>query len=133
MRKFLLLGCVTFMFVSCNMTKTFTMLNAKSHMSMEKNDYIESKIKRVNYLDFSDDQKVKLERLWEIEKEKLNALNDRKNKEIAPIIYESEMNFREILTAEQREIYLQRKQNTIEPQFLSDKQLAELKRIYKLQ
>ncbi|NBL65816.1 hypothetical protein GV828_11450 [Flavobacterium sp. NST-5] len=133
MKKLLLLGCVTFMFVSCNMTKTFTMLNAKSHMNMEKNDYIEEKIKRVNYLDFSDDQKLKLERLWEIEKEKLDAVVVRKNKNIAPIIYESELNFREVLTAEQREIYLKRKQNMIEPQFLSDKQLSELKRIYKLQ
>lgn len=119
-------------FTSCRMTKTFTMVNAKSSMAMETENFVQGKIERVKYLQLDDEQKLAAENLWVAEKSQLDALPDKKNKNIAPIIYKSELDFRNILNEEQLAEYKKRSQSLITPMFMSDKQLAEIKRIYKL-
>lgn len=120
------------MFTSCRMTKTFTMMNAKSSMAMETENFVQGKIERVKYLQLDDEQKLAAEKLWVAEKAELDALPNKKNKNIAPIIYNSELDFRKLLNEEQLAEYLKRSQSLITPMFLSDKQIAELKRIYDL-
>lgn len=132
MKKFLLLALIAMMLTSCRVTKTFTLLNAKGTSNNSEMQFLKNKGERVAFLDLSDDQKVKSVAIWETEKRELGDAYSKKNKEIAPIIYKSETEFRKLLTEEQLTKYREKYKSLLTSSGLNDKQLEELKRIYKL-
>ncbi|HEU4496771.1 MAG TPA: hypothetical protein VFR70_06940 [Flavobacterium sp.] len=122
-------------FTSCRITKTLTMINAKSVIHYEDADFYQGKADAISFLILDDSQKEKAVQIWKAEKQGLNKIDASKNSEIAPIIYKSENDFRAILTAEQLKAYKGKLREAISPNspyFLNDRQLEELKRIYDL-
>lgn len=134
MKKYLLFSLLIALTTlsSCKITKTFTMINAKSNSDMQEADFLQSKADKITFIDLSDEQKQQLITIWKTEKQELGKAREKKNKEIAPIIYKSEMAFRKILTEKQLETYREKNKNLYTPGYLNDKQIEELKRIYKL-
>ncbi len=128
---FLLLIAITTL-TSCRITKTVTMLNTKSTATNTMDEFLKGKAERVSFLDFSDLQKEQALAIWENEKQQLESIDISKNSEIAPVIYKSENDFRSILTDEQLKEYRETIRNTLSPYLLNDRQLIEIKRIYKL-
>lgn len=128
---FLLLIAITTL-TSCRITKTVTMLNTKSTATNTLDEFLQGKAERVSFLDFSDLQKEQALAIWENEKKQLGSINISKNAEIAPVIYKSENDFRSILTHAQLKEYRETIKNHISPYLLNDRQLEEIKRIYKL-
>ena len=128
---FLLLIGITAL-TSCRITKTVTMLNTKSTATNTMDEFLKGKAERVSFLDFSDLQKEQALAIWENEKQQLESIDISKNSEIAPVIYKSENDFRSILTDEQLKEYRETIRNTLSPYVLNDRQLVEIKRIYKL-
>ena len=117
---------------SCRITKTFTLLNAKSASDQKESDFLQSKADKISFLNLSEDQKEKAIIIWKTEKDALGNAHKKKNKEIAPIIYKSEMDFRNILTEEQLATYREKYKSLYQSGYMNDRQLEELKRIYKL-
>lgn len=134
MRKFFLFAILitTATLTSCRVTKTFTLLNAKSASDQKEADFLQAKADKITFLNLSDEQKEKVVEIWKTEKQELGDAHDKKNKEIAPIIYKSEMNFRKTLTDSQLSIYREKYKSLYQPGYLNDKQIEELVRIYKL-
>lgn len=132
MKKLLLLALISITLTSCRVTKTFTLLNAKGSSNNTEMAFLKNKGERFAFLDLSDEQKQKAVKIWEIEKRELGDAYSKKNKEIAQIIYKSETNMRSILTDEQLSQYREKYKGLLTPAGMNDKQLEELKRIYKL-
>jgi len=134
MKKYLLFSLLIALTTlsSCKVTKTLTMMNAKSISDMRESDFFQTKADKITFIDLNDDQKERLVEIWKTEKLELGKAREKKNKEIAPIIYKSEMAFRNTLTAQQLEIYREKNKDLYTSGYLNDKQIAELKRIYKL-
>lgn len=126
----LLIGITTL--TGCRITKTVTMLNTKSSATKTVDVFLQEKAQRVSFLDFSDLQKKQALAIWENEKQQLESIDISKNAQIAPVIYKSENDFRSILTDAQLKEYRETIANQISPYFLNDRQLEEIKRIYKL-
>lgn len=99
---------------------------------MRESDFLQTKADKITFIELNDDQKERLVEIWKTEKLELGKAREKKNKEIAPIIYKSEMAFRNTLTAQQLEIYREKNKDLYTSGYLNDKQIAELKRIYKL-
>lgn len=134
MKKYLLLAILISISIltSCQVTKTITMVNAKGSTNKDEMEFLKSKGQHVAFLNLSEEQKIKAVTIWQREKRELGDAYSKKNKEIAPIIYKSENDFRSILTEEQLANYKETYKSRYTPAGLNDKQLAELKRIYKL-
>lgn len=133
MKKFLLLTfLVLTTLTSCRITKTFTLINAKGNTNKTELEFLKMKGERFAFLELSDEQKEKAITIWQTEKQELGDAYSKKNKEIAPIIYKSEISTRSLLTAEQLKKYSEKYKGLYTPAGLNDKQLEELKRIYKL-
>lgn len=127
MKKLLLALLVVFIATSCRVTKSYTMMSAKSNSELTESDFINKKLYAVQFLELSQEQKNKATEIWkkEISGLKMPLL---KNENIAPVIYNSEIEFRKLLTEEQKEKYKVVSSNI----FLKDHQIEELKRIYNL-
>jgi hypothetical protein len=134
MKKFLLLFILisTATLTSCRVTKTFTLLNAKSASDQKETDFLQAKADRITFLKLSEEQKEKAITIWKTEKQELGNAHKKKNSEIASIIYKSEMDFRNILTEEQLSTYREKYKNLYQSGYMNDKQIEELVRIYKL-
>jgi len=133
MKKYLLFALIAIStLTSCRVTKTITMINAKGTTNQTEIEFLKSKAERVAFLNLSEEQKIKAVAIWEIEKRALGDAYAKKNKEIAPIIYKSESDFRSILTEQQLITYRDTYKSSYAPSSLNDRQLSELKRIYKL-
>ena len=132
MKKILLFAIIAIMFTSCRVTKTFTLLNAKGSSNNTEMEFLKNKGERVAFLNLSDAQKQKALEIWQTEKRELGDAYSKKNKEIAPIIYKSETSLRGILTEEQLTQYREKYKGLLTSAGLNDRQLDELKRIYKL-
>ena len=132
MKKFLLFAFIAITFTSCRVTKTFTIINARGTSNNTEMQFLKSKGERVAFLDLSDEQKEKAIVIWQTEKRELGDAYTKKNKEIAPIIYKSETELRSLFTEEQLTKYREKYNGLLTSSGLNDKQLEELKRIYKL-
>lgn len=134
MKKFILIAVliVSTTFTSCRVTKTFTMLNAKSQSEQNENDFIQNKADKITFLNLSEDQKQDVVKIWKAEKISLGNAREKKNSEIATILLKSENDFRAVLTEGQLKNYRESYKNLYTSGYLNDKQLEELKRIYKL-
>lgn len=133
MKKFLLLTFIAITtLTSCRVTKTFTLLNAKGSSNNTEMAFLKNKGERFAFLDLSDEQKKNAVQIWETEKQELGDAYSKKNKEIAAIIYKSETSMRNILTDEQLAKYREKYKGLLTSAGMNDRQLEELKRIYKL-
>jgi len=132
MKKILLLAIIAITLTSCRVTKTFTLLNAKGTSNNTEMEFLKYKGERVAFLNLSDAQKQKAVEIWQTEKRELGDAYSKKNKEIAQIIYKSETSLRSILTEEQLTEYRKKYKRLLTPAGMNDKQLEEIKRIYKL-
>ena len=132
MKKILLLAIIAITLTSCRVTKTFTLLNAKGTSNNTEMEFLKYKGERVAFLNLSDAQKQKAVEIWQTEKRELGDAYSKKNKEIAQIIYKSETSLRSILTEEQLTEYRKKYKGLLTPAGMNDKQLEEIKRIYKL-
>ena len=83
-------------------------------------------------MNLSENQKEEIVKIWKAEKVSLGNAREKKNSEIAPILLKSENDFRAVLTEEQLKNYRESHENLYTSGYLNDKQLEELKRIYKL-
>lgn len=114
-------------FSSCRVTKSVTMMGAKINSKLTEEEFINKKLYEIRFLELTQKQKDLSTEIWkkEIAGLKMPVL---KNENIAPIIYNSEIEFRNLLTNEQKEKY-----KVIDHDlFLNDRQIEELKRIYSL-
>lgn len=133
MKRYLLITFIALStLTSCRISKTITLINAKGNTNRTELEFLKIKGERFAFLELSDEQKEKAVQIWQTEKQELGDAYSKKNKEIAPIIYKSETNIRSILTAEQLEKYREKYKGLYTPSGLNDKQLEEIKRIYKL-
>ncbi len=132
MKRIVLLAIIAITLTSCRVTKTFTLLNAKGSSNNTEMAFLKNKQERFAFLDLSEDQKQKAVQIWETEKQELGDAYSKKNKEIAQIIYKSETSMRSLLTEEQLTKYREKYKGLLTSAGLNDKQLEELKRIYKL-
>ena len=133
MKKILLFAFIVIStLTSCRVTKTFTLINAKANSNKTENDFLMMKGERASFLELSNEQKEKAVGIWQREKYELGMAYSKKNKEIAPIIYKSEMNFRALLTDEQLQKYREKYKQLYTSTGLNDRQLEELRRIYNL-
>ena len=133
MKKILLFAFIVIStLTSCRVTKTFTLINAKSNSNKTENDFLMMKGERASFLELSNEQKEKAVAIWQREKYELGMAYSKKNKEIAPIIYKSEMNFRALLTDEQLQKYREKYKQLYTSAGLNDRQLEELRRTYNL-
>ena len=133
MKKFLLFTFIALAtLTSCRVTKTFTLINAKGTSNNTEMQFLKNKGERAAFLDLSDEQKEKSIVIWQTEKRELGDAYTKKNKEIAQVIYKSETEFRSLLTEEQLTKYREKYKGLLTSAGLNDKQLEELKRIYKL-
>lgn len=133
MKKYLLITFIALAtLTSCRITKTFTLINAKGNTNRTELEFLKMKGERFAFLELSEEQKEKAVAIWLAEKQELGNAYSKKNKEIAPIIYKSETSIRNILTTEQLEKYREKYKELFTPAGLNDRQLEELKRIYKL-
>ncbi|UUC45556.1 hypothetical protein [Flavobacterium cerinum] len=121
---------VLFTTVGCRVSKSITMLNAKTSMKLTEEQFLQKKNNEAMYLNLSNGQKSACEIIWKEEKDKLARVNSESNEEIAPVVYESEVKFRELLNSNQLVQYKKEHQDKLLRFFLSDKQLSEIKRIY---
>lgn len=118
---------------SCRITKTITMINAKTMATETETEFIKNKISAITFLELSPDQETEAVNIWKEEKAQLGRINLGKNSEIAPIIFKSENDFRRILTPEQLKTYKGfRDDSTILKYFMSDRSMKEIKRIYEI-
>lgn len=119
---------------SCRITKTITMINAKSMATETETDFIRNKINAITFIALTEEQEIAAIEIWKEEKAQLGKIDMQKNSEIAPVIFKSENDFRRILTPEQLRFYKRyRDDSTILKYFMSDRSMKEIKRIYKLQ
>lgn len=127
MRKLLLLFVLAGLLFSCRVTKSLVMIKTKENAELIDEEYINKKRSLSSFLNLSNEQKEMCDKIWKEEKQGLNA-PVLKNENIAPIIYNSENEFRSILTKEQLNTYLA----NVPPGgfFLNDHAMNELKRIY---
>lgn len=132
MKKFLLIAVLIATFTSCSVTKTITMLNAKSQSEQNEKDFLQNKADKITFLNLSENQKEEIVKIWKVEKVSLGNAREKKNSEIAPILLKSENDFRAVLTEGQLKNYRESHKNLYTSGYLNDKQLDELKRIYKL-
>lgn len=132
MKKFLLIAVLIATFTSCSVTKTITMLNAKSQSEQNEKDFLQNKANKITFLNLSENQKEEIVKIWKAEKVSLGNTREKKNSEIAPILLKSENDFRAVLTEEQLKNYRESHKNLYTSGYLNDKQLDELKRINKL-
>lgn len=122
--------CILFATVGCRISKSLTMLSAKSNMQLTEEQFLLRKNQEAMYLNLSSGQKSACETVWKEEKDRLARVNSESNEEIAPIVYESEIKFRELLNSNQLSQYKKEHKEKFLKFFLSDKQLSEIKRIY---
>lgn len=130
---FLLLLVSLATLTSCRITKTITMINAKSMAAETEADFINNKINNITFMHLTEEQEGTAIALWKKEKKALEKIDKTKNSEIAPVIFKFENDFRRLLTPEQLKKYKAfRDDSTISQYFLSDRSMKEIKRIYKL-
>ncbi|GEM_PF-1749201 len=122
--------CILFTTVGCRISKSLTMLSAKSNMQLTEEQFLLRKNQEAMYLNLSSGQKSACETVWKEEKDRLARVNSESNEEIAPVVYESEIKFRELLNSNQLTQYKKEHKEKFLKFFLSDKQLSEIKRIY---
>lgn len=134
MKKILLVFLIVTSFSSCRVTKSLTMMHAKTNAKLSEKEYISKKLYEINFLKLSKEQISKATEIWAAEKKGLeNPVL--KNENIAPVIYKSEIEFRKLLDEKQQGYYPVKNSATsdkILDTFLNDNQLEELKRIYGL-
>lgn len=119
---------------SCRVTKTITMINAKSNAAETEVEFIKHKINSISFLPLSEEQEEMAIAIWKKEKEQLGKINLKKNSEIAPLIFQSENEFRSILTQEQLKEYKREYNDSmITKYFLSNRAMQEIKRIYNIE
>jgi hypothetical protein len=139
MRKLIIMSVLSMvLFSSCRISKSITMLGAKNDSKLTKEQFINKKTYGISYLGLSADQLEKTKIIWSKEIEDLKKI-ELTNENIAPIIYNSEIEFRKILTDKQKESYplVDKGDKTkfnekIIDCFMNNRQLEEIKRIYKL-
>lgn len=131
-KTFLILTSLLLMlsFSSCRISKSIVMLKAKSNSKLTEERFIIGKQSDVLFLKLSSEQKGKCEKIWKEEKDGLARINTDINSEVAPVVYKSEMEFRNVLTSDQLTEYKREYISKIPQFFLNDKQLSEIKRIY---
>lgn len=133
MKKILLiLTVVSLLTVSCRVTKSLVMMTAKQGAEMTDEDFINKKLYGISFLKLTDEQEQKAVAIWKTEKDGLKA-PVLKNENIAPVVYNSEVEFRKLLTEEQLKKYPVKTTNDYEetiPLFLNNRQMDEIKRIY---
>ncbi|WP_286914780.1 hypothetical protein [Flavobacterium sp. UBA4197] len=115
---------------SCRISKTITMLNAKSNSKLSEEQFLLGKNNEIMYLNLSQGTKSSCLEIWKEEKDKLTRVDTEKNEEIAPVVYDSEMKFRALLSSDKLAEYKKIYRNKATHFFLNDKQLSEIKRIY---
>ncbi len=118
---------------SCRVTKTITMINAKSNAAETEVEFIKHKINSISFLPLSEEQEELAIAIWKSEKEQLGKIK-LKNSEIAPVIFQYENEFRSILTPEQLKEYKKEYSDSmITKYFLSNRAMQEIKRIYNIE
>lgn len=118
---------------SCRITKTITMVNAKSNAAESEVEFIKHKISSISFLPLSEEQEEMAIAIWKNEKEQLGKIK-MKNSEIAPVIFQYENEFRSILTPEQLMEYKKEYGNSmITKYFLSNRAMQEIKKIYNIE
>ncbi|WP_447636865.1 hypothetical protein [Flavobacterium microcysteis] len=133
-KSFFFLFLIGFMtLTSCRITKTITMVNAKSNAAESEVDFIKHKINSISFLPLSEEQEELAIAIWKKEKDNLGKIK-LKNSEIAPVIFQSENEFRSILTPEQLKEYKREYSDSmITKYFLSNRAMQEIKRIYNIE
>ncbi|MBC8644533.1 hypothetical protein [Flavobacterium lindanitolerans] len=134
-KSFFLISLIALMMLtSCRVTKTITMINAKSNAAETEVEFIKHKITSISFLPLSEEQEEIAIGIWKKEKEQLEKNRLKKNSDIALVIFQSENQFRSILTPEQlKEYKAEYNDSMITKYFLSNRAMNEIKRIYKLE
>ena len=135
MKKIILLIVLqAILFTSCRMTKSMVMMDAKDRAKLTEEQFFEGKHIAVDFLNFSPEPNKAAEAVWKWEYNRLKAI-ELENTKIAPVVYKSELDFRNVLTEDQMLKYIKLFKNgdyRLTRYFLSDDALIELKRIYSL-
>ena len=132
MKKNVLLLMAFLVLSSCRITKTITMIYAKNRATTTESEFINGKHAAVDFLKFTPEQNTLAETIWKKEKKDFSEVK-LTNENIAPIVYNSELEFRKILNPVQLDNYIKianKNDDRIIKYFLNDEQLAEIKRIY---
>lgn len=135
MKQVLLAIIIMFTLTSCRITKSLEMIQAKTNAKKPEKEFLDGKFDAVNFLQLDVSQKEKCNVIWKTEKEALIRINTKDNASIAPVIFQSETDFRKVLTDEQIIKYKKLSKtydSRLSDYFLDDHALSEIKRIYKL-
>lgn len=130
MKKFLLPLLVVF-FISCNVSKltsNVVVLKAKEGQTINTEKYINDKLDICKYLAPSDEQKIKLEKLFTEEKTELNKIDKYDDQSFARNIYKYETEFRNILNEEQLKMYKEMRSQFEDRYFYSQYSLNSIKK-----
>jgi hypothetical protein len=133
MKKIILLLAFTSLIITrCGIRNFATIADAKYKSDYSAEEFLKNKFDAVEFLFLTDSQKQKCSTLFTLERNELIKIDLSKEFLIAPIIYNSEIKFREALNNEQLERYvrLHNQKKGVKMWFLNDKQLASLKEKY---
>lgn len=132
MKKILLLLLATISISSCRITKTAEMIAAKNNSKLTEEQFVKAKFDAVDFLQLTDEQKLQCEKIWKQEKREYLEINMEDNALVGPVIYNSEVAFRKVLTVSQLEDYKAKgnSEAKVMKYFLDDHALSEIKRIY---
>jgi hypothetical protein len=118
---------------SCRITKSLAVYTIRENSQLTEEQFLTLKENAVVILKLEKKQLEKCEIIWREEITKLKSVDVSENKNIAPLAYNSEVKFREILTTEQKENYKAFWDNSpakFQQMFLNDRTMNELQRIY---
>lgn len=138
MKKLLLLFIIATTISSCRITKSLTMWSAKRNSNLTELAFIQAKKSQLEKetVVLNSNQFEKASEIWKEERSEMKNINQDAYDQIAPVIYKSEIKFRKLLNTEQLVLHKAHKYENddreIKEFFLSDYQMAEIKRIYKL-
>lgn len=109
-----------------------TIADAKYKSDYSAEEFLKNKFDAVEFLFLTDSQQEKLSNVFTTERNELIKIDLSKEFLIAPIIYNSEIKFREALSNEQLERYvrLHNQKKGVKMWYLNDKQLVSLKEKY---
>ena len=106
------------------------LVKVKKSKKLEDQNFVDTKMQVCNYLNISDDVKLKLKDHFINEKKELNVIEDFQEMELARIIVKYETNFRKFLNTEQLSIYKQLRKRFDEIYFYSEYSTDILKNRY---
>jgi hypothetical protein len=133
MKKIILLLAFTSLIItSCGIRNFATIADAKYKSDYSAEEFLKNKFDAVEFLFLTDSQQEKLSNVFTTERNELIKIDLSKEFLIAPIIYNSEIKFREALSNEQLERYvrLHNQKKGVKMWYLNDKQLVSLKEKY---